>query len=254
MQEQIPAVRRALEVLRLLAARPAPLPASTIARELGLPRSSTYHLLNALADQGFVTHLPEERRYSLGVAAFEIGSAYLRVTPLERLGRPLLTKLVADIGFTAHLGVLHGRETLYVIEARPPRPEPLVTDVGVRLPAQLTASGRAMLAALPANQLRALFPSADTLVDRTGVGPRTLTALRRTLTAERKQGYAEEDGEVTEGYASVAVAVRDHTGRPAAAVATTFRSGSLDHAGRAQIARLVRKTADTFTRRLGGTP
>jgi DNA-binding IclR family transcriptional regulator len=241
-------------VLRLLAARPGPLPASTIARELALPRSSTYHLLTVLADQGFVIHLPEERRYALGVTAFEIGSAYLRTTPLERLGRPLLTRLVADIGYTAHLGVLHGRETLYVIEARPPRPEPLVTDVGVRLPAQLTASGRAMLAALPANQLRALFPTADTLVDRTGIGPRTLTALRRILAAERKLGYAEEDGEVTAGYASVAVAVLDHTGRPTAAVATTFRSIAVDSARRAEIARLVRKTADTFTRRLGGQP
>ncbi|GAA1704830.1 IclR family transcriptional regulator [Fodinicola feengrottensis] len=254
MQDQIPAVRRALEVLRLLAARPGPLPASAIARELGLPRSSAYHLLSVLADQGFVIHLPEERRYALGVTAFEIGSAYLRTTPLERLGRPLLTRLVADIGFTAHLGVLHGRETLYVIETRPPRAEPLVTDVGVRLPAQLTASGRAMLAALPANQLRALFPTADTLVDRTGVGPRTLTALRRILTSERKTGYAEEDGEVTTGYASVAVAVLDHTGRPAAAVATTFRSTAVDSAGRADIARFVRKTAATFTRRLGGQP
>ncbi|WP_279579262.1 helix-turn-helix domain-containing protein [Fodinicola feengrottensis] len=66
MQDQIPAVRRALEVLRLLAARPGPLPASAIARELGLPRSSAYHLLSVLADQGFVIHLPEERRYALG--------------------------------------------------------------------------------------------------------------------------------------------------------------------------------------------
>ncbi|WP_279579261.1 IclR family transcriptional regulator domain-containing protein [Fodinicola feengrottensis] len=111
-----------------------------------------------------------------------------------------------------------------------------------------------MLAALPANQLRALFPTADTLVDRTGVGPRTLTALRRILTSERKTGYAEEDGEVTTGYASVAVAVLDHTGRPAAAVATTFRSTAVDSAGRADIARFVRKTAATFTRRLGGQP
>ena len=43
----------------------APLPASAIARDLELPRSSTYHLLNVLKDEGFVVHLPEQRRYGL---------------------------------------------------------------------------------------------------------------------------------------------------------------------------------------------
>ena len=110
-----------------------------------------------MAEEGFVTHLPEERRYGLGVAAFEIGSAYSRQEPLQRLARPLMARLV-DVRHTAHLAVLHGREVLYVVEERAPG-RPLVTDVGVRLPAQLAASGRAMLAALPAAQVRALFPS-----------------------------------------------------------------------------------------------
>jgi hypothetical protein len=51
---------------------------------------------------------------------------------------------------SAHLAVLNGRDVLYVLEERAPGKPPLVTDVGVRLPAQLTASGRAILAAVPA--------------------------------------------------------------------------------------------------------
>ena len=57
--------------------------------------------------------------------------------------------------------MLHGRDVLYVVEERAPGRPPLVTDVGVRLPAHLTASGRAILAALPAAQVRALYPDAD---------------------------------------------------------------------------------------------
>ena len=90
--------RRALAVLRLLASAAEPLPAAGIARSLGLPRSSTYHLRSAMAEEGFVTHLPEDRRWGLGVAAFEIGSAYLRQGPLERLARPLLHRLVDRSG------------------------------------------------------------------------------------------------------------------------------------------------------------
>src|SRR4051794_41925746 len=92
--EQVPAARRVLAVLRLLASSARPLAASTIARELSLPRSSTYHLLTAMAEDGFVTYLPEDRLWGLGVTAFEIGSAYLRQGPLERLARPPLVRLV----------------------------------------------------------------------------------------------------------------------------------------------------------------
>src|ERR1019366_124615 len=87
-----PAARQALAVLRLLARHTEPVPASAIARDLGLPRSSVYHLLTVLCDQGFVVHLADERRYGLGVAAFELGSAYGRQAPLQRLARQLLVR------------------------------------------------------------------------------------------------------------------------------------------------------------------
>jgi DNA-binding IclR family transcriptional regulator len=59
-------------------------------------------------------------------------------------------------------------------------------------------------------------------VDRTGTGPRSLTALHSVLTQARQRGYAVEDGEVSPGLASVAVAVHDHNRQPIAAVAVTY--------------------------------
>jgi DNA-binding IclR family transcriptional regulator len=219
----VPALRRGLAILQVLAGRAGPVSAGVIARDLDLPRSTTYHLLAELVAAGFVTHLPEERRYGLGMAAFELGSAYLRHDPLERLAGPLLRRLVDQVGRTAHLGVLHAGESLYLIKERPSQPQTLVTDVGVRLPAQLTASGRAMLAHLPAAHVRALLPSSERFVRRTDRGPRNLPELRRLLAAERRRGWAVEDGFVTAGFASVACAVFDHGARPIAAISVTFR-------------------------------
>src|SRR6476469_2479965 len=144
----VPAAGHALDVLTLLGRHVAPVPASAIARDLGLPRSTTYHLLGVLVDRGFVVHLPEERRYGLGVAAFELGSAYARQEPLRWIAGTVLSRLVDATTHNGHLAVLHGRDVLYVIEERAAGRPSLVTDVGVRLPAHLTASGRAMLADL----------------------------------------------------------------------------------------------------------
>ena len=246
----MPAADYALRALKLLARHTAPLPASAIARELGLPRSSTYHLLGVLVQEGFVVHLPEERRYGLGVTAHEIGSAYLRQEPLRWIAQTVLTRLVSATTHNAHLAVLHGRDVLYVIEERAPARPALVTDVGVRLPAHLTASGLAMLAHLPPRQIDALFPSRRALTRRHDAGPASLTQLRAALAQARRAGHAEEDGFVTPGFASVAAAVLDHTGHPAAAVAVTFPTGTADPD---RLATHVRRSAARVSTRIRGT-
>ena len=242
---QVPAATRTLRVLRFLAAQPAPVPLERIARTVGMPRSSAYHLLAAMVEEGFVVHLPEERRYGLGVAAFEVGSGYARQEPLQRLARRPLAALVDETGESAHLAVMHGRDVLYVLEERAPGRPPLVTDVGVRLPAHLTASGRAMLAALPAAQVRALYPDRSAFVQRHGTGPASLSGLRALLAETRHRGWAVEDGEVTPGLASVAAVVTDHNDHPVAGVAVTFAGDAPPG-----LAPRVRRVADALSARL----
>lgn len=246
---QVPAATRALRVLRFLAGQPDPVPLDRIMRACELPRSTTYHLLNAMIEEGFVVHLADEHRYGLGLAAFEIGSGYARQEPLQRLARRPLALLVDRVGHSAHLAVLHGREVLYVLEDRASGRPPLVTDVGVRLPAHLTASGRAILALLPSSQVRALYSTSADFVDRTGRGPRTLSGLRTVLSDARQRGYATENGEVTTGLASVAVAVLDHNQHPVAAVAVTYPEDAADGA----LAEAVAATAAQLTGRISGT-
>lgn len=248
---QVPAAARTLAVLRYLAQQPRPATAAAIARDLGLPRSSTYHLLDVLAAEAFVTHLPEERRWALGVGAFELGSAYLRRDPLERLARPLLHRLAHDTAIAAHLAILDGRDIVYLVTERPPLTVPLVVDVGVRLPAHLTASGRALLAEQTRAQIHASFPSRAALPLRTGVGPTTPAELRRILERVRADGYGSEDGEIDPTLASVAVAARDHAGRAVAAVTLTFPASDHDPPRRAELAARAGDTAARLSGRLG---
>lgn len=244
---QVPAATRTLRVLRFLASQPDPVSLERIARACDLPRSTAYHLLRTMAEEGFVSHLVEEHRFGLGLAAFEVGSGYARQAPLQRIARRAVAALADRTGESAHLAVLHGRDVLYVVEERAPGRPPLVTDVGVRLPAHLTASGRAILAGLPRAQVRALYPSAAAFVDRTGTGPCTPTGLRTLLTETRQRGWATEDGEVTPGLASVGAAVVDHNGHPVAGVAVTYEAGDPT-----RLSEEVRRTADLITQRLGG--
>lgn len=250
---KVPAAENTLRILEWLGTQRGPVAAATVAGALGLPRSTVYHLLAVLCDHGFVLHFPEAKRYGLGVAAYELSSAFSRQEPLSRLGRPILAALVDGIGESGHVAVLHGRDVVYIVEERAPRRPRLVTDVGVRLPSHLTASGRALLATLPAGQLRALYPDAAAFEDRGGAGPHSYGELKRVVAEVRERGYATEDGEVTPGFASVAVSVRDHAGWPAAGIAVTFPRENIAQDRWDALAERVGEAAVELSRRIRGS-
>ena len=250
----MPAARSALGVLRLLAARSGPVPASTIARELGVPRSSVYQLLKVMLDEGFVLHYPEDHAYGLSGLVSEIGTSALQSERLARLAKPMLDRLVASLGLpvVAHLAVLGGADVVYAARVQGFRAPTTVSAIGVRLPAHLTATGRAMLALLPAGQVRALYPSREALIRRHDAGPSSLAELDALLGSTRDRGWAVEEGDVTAEYGSVGASAIDRNGYPAAAIGLTFRLVAMDAAGWTQLGEAARRTADALTARLTG--
>ena len=251
--ESAPAARQTLAILKHLSVQRGPVAASTIASALGLPRSTVYRLLGVLEEEGFVLHFAEARRFGIGLAAFEISSGFSRQEPLSRLGGPILASLVDRLGESAHRGVLHGRAVISLVEERAPRRPSLVTDVGVRLPSHLTASGRALLATLPRTQLRALFPGASAFAQRSDHPVSSYSKLTRLLDEARSRGYATEEGDITPGLASVAVAALDHSGWPAASIAVTF-SAELPPERWPEIAAHAGAAAAELARRIHGRP
>ncbi|WP_334123002.1 IclR family transcriptional regulator [Glutamicibacter sp.] len=253
MGSKVPAADNTLRILRLLASRKNPTPAAMIASLLQLPRSSVYQLLTVMNERGFVTHYPEDKSYGLGIAAFELSSAYTRQEPLARLGAPLIAQLVDKVGESAHLAILHGSDVLYIVEERAKGRPSLVTDVGVRLPSHLTASGRAILAALPKSQVRALYPNAASFTDRVEQSSITsYSQLRRELEQCTQRGYAVERGDVTEDFHSLAVEIRDANDWPVAAVAVTFLAEKVPEERRDLLRAHIRSTATALTSRIQG--
>ena len=215
---KVPAATHTLAILRLLMTTDAPISAARIATQLQLPRSTTYQLLKVMVEAGFVMHLKSHRTYGLGAAAYSLAQAYSTQQPLVRASTRHAQALAKLVGGSAHVSRLSsGMEVLYVLEERSAAAVSLITDVGVRLAAERTASGRAMLAALPDAELKAR-------VDAAGLG-RQWQKIHTMVQQVRLRGWAEETEEVSVGQSSIAAAVLDHTGRPAAALAVTFTPG-----------------------------
>lgn len=267
---QVPAATRAVGLLTALAKAPQPLTATAIAQRLAMPRSSTYQLLEVLEQSGFVTHYPDQARWGLGVAAFELGTAYLRQDPLQRLAQPLAQQLVRRLesgpdalrhAVVAQFGILDGVDSVYLLKetTHPTNSAQIsvLSEVGVRLPAHLTATGRAILAGQSAAQLRATlatFTKTDgRLALRTLLGPATLGDLKRLLASEARRGYSVEHGFVTEGFSTVAVAARNHHGITTAAFGITFRTNEITETQLSRLAEMLGQTAQRLSQRLGAS-
>lgn len=245
---------RVLRILERLAHSATPMPTMALARECDIPKSSMHHLLNIMLEHHFVTYYEKERAWGLGVSAFEIGSAYLRSRPLQRLGRQRLVSLTRQTRKTSHLAILHGIDVLYIDKEEPPSDVPrLITEVGVRLPAHLTSVGMAILANLPAAQVRALYGNHQ-LVNRTGSGPRDLHELMPMLARVRDVGYAYDPHMTTPGVCCVAAPVFARDGQPTAALGITFLASAPKAEVVAALGEALKKESRRLSRALGWQP
>jgi IclR family pca regulon transcriptional regulator len=180
-----------------------------------------------------------------------LAQAYLGGAGLDRRMQPTLEALAHRIGESTSLTVLDWPDIVNVARAEAPdRPFRHTLTVSARMAAHATASGRVLMATLPASDLAAIL--AAPLARYT---PRTITdpaALRRALAECREAGFAVLDGELEEGFASAAVPLTDSSGHLVAALATSSHSGRRDAAAlRAEVVPLMQVASREMSALLG---
>ena len=167
--------------------------------------------------------------------------------------RPLLEQLARSLSETVHLAVLEGTSVRYLDAVESSRALRVAARTGSALPANCTASGKAMLAALPESELAALFDDARV----PGLTARSVTRLA-DLAAElrlvRQRGYALNREESEEGVASVAVAVFGPGDSPVAALVVSAPVARLGADVAARIATQLRAEADRLAGLTGLRP
>jgi IclR family transcriptional regulator, blcABC operon repressor len=193
-----PAVTRAGVILDLLAENGGEAAGpSELARRLGLPKSSIANICNALADIGLVRRVGTG--FALGRKLAELGGAYLASVDLVQEFYEAAQLLPVGSEETVQLAVLDGLEMTYLARHDGRQPVRLTSQIGRRLPATVTATGKAALASLAEDELADRLGGADSLPTFTPNSIGTVEALRADLVAVRERGYSMDDEETVEG-------------------------------------------------------
>jgi DNA-binding IclR family transcriptional regulator len=245
----VPAVTRALRLLDTLAERREAMGLVRLAQTLALPKSSVHGLCNTMLRLGYLRR-QSDGAFLLGPRVMRLADAFIASIDVAQEFAALWKETASLPDETIILSVLSGTDVVYVGVRNGSRPLGLAFNVGMRLPAHLAATGKAMLAFHDREFVRRLFP-AELQPGAPGRAPCTLDVLLAELEVIRRRGHSIDDEGIREGVYCVGAPVFDASGQPVAGVGVCVHKGRLGQEGGERQLQAVLDAARLLSARLG---
>ena len=217
MPQSVRSVERALDILLCFTREEHARSLTQIAESVHMSKTTVHRLLTTLENKRFITRDKVTGLYRLGFRFIEMASLVLQDVELHRWAHPYLQRLSAEFGETVDLSILDGSHVIYLEVIESPQRVKLAAAVGQRLPAFLTASGKALLAYLPEEQVRKII--SDNLAESSNHPAAPVSEMIADLQATAERGYAISEQEYEEAINAVAAPIFDAEKHPIASIA-----------------------------------
>jgi IclR family acetate operon transcriptional repressor len=250
---QVQSLLRAIRILKALAQAGPGLTLTDTAHTVGLAPSTAHRLLTTLQYERLVRFDPATALWSIGVEAFNIGSAFLHIRDLAAVARPVMRRLMEESGETVNLAVEDQGEAIYLAQVECREMMRALAKSGARVPLHGSAVGKALLAAMPDSQVAKILQKRG-LPKLTEQTIDTPAKLRVALQQVRDQGFAIDDEEHAIGLRCVAAVIYDEHAEPAAAVSLSGPMARIPDTRIGVLGAQVAKAAADISHELGGMP
>lgn len=211
---------RLFDLLEVLVREGRPLTLAEAVAASGWPKPTVHRLLGQLEAGELLAREPDGRRYAVAPRLLQLAESALAGSTQQGVRHAVLRQLVAEVGESCNLTALSGAEVVYLDRIESAFPLQFNLRPGTRVPIHCSASGKLLLAHLPAAQRNALLDGMP-LTRYTATTLCSREALEAEFRRIRKDGYAVDAEEFVEGLVCVAVPVpaRQSGGLPRCAVA-----------------------------------
>jgi DNA-binding IclR family transcriptional regulator len=246
-----PAVDRALDILEFMAEHPRPFGATELSRILEIPLNSVFRILKRLTEREYAIQDPLSGGYQLSTRVFTLGMSLYTRFELRQRARPHLEWLCAETEETVQLQVPHGDRVLVLDTVNPEVSFYLRVVPGSRVYYHANAYGKAMLAFMSEEEVKAILPAR-----LPALTTKTITLLRDLLAHlewTRRTGLAYDDEEYTSGIICIGSPVFDVQGKIAAGLGVTAIASLVDKKQRHAFEQLVLECAFRVSKAVGYT-
>jgi DNA-binding IclR family transcriptional regulator len=248
----VPSVEKAVAILNLLAAEASSMSLAKIAKSSGLPKSTTFALCCSLLNTRMVVRR-EDGTYEVGPHVVELARAYMAQTDLpQAFVRACAETKILPLE-TLVLAVLDGTDVVYLAQRRGERPLGITYEIGLRLPAHCTASGKSLLSSQPPEVVRRTYAGRGALTPLTEHSVHTVDDLLEQLIIVRAQGFALDREETAVGMVCVGAPIIAAGAEPVGAVAVSLVEARItDDAMLASVVEDIKTLAGAISVMLGG--
>jgi len=249
----IQSVDRALTILSLFNHRRPRLGITEISRILGLPKGTVHGLVRTLLRARFLEQELEGRKYQLGLKIYEMGISLVGNLEINQKAAGALNKLSKNCRLVSRMAVWDGDSALIILTIDPHFTSPFFSQIGPRIPGHSTAVGKAILAFIDEQALRAYLDRAD-LIPYT---PKTLTQRKQLLSdlgKIRQRGYSMDQEETVLGLFCIGAPVFGQGGNPVASISLSGDPKYFTGKRLQGMSERLLKTAGDISRTMGHFP
>ncbi len=245
---QAPSVKKAFQILDLVARRDNRLTISDLSRELGIGKSTVHGITQALEGIGAIVRDDKTKRYTLGMTLLELARTVYARIDLKDVARPILEDLMRSTRQSVFLGMRSSDRVSIIDLVESTQDLKITAHIGAMLPLLVGATGKVFMAFLAEDEaaqlIRAVGLRQDT--ERSITDPdRYMEEIRRA----RISGYALDDEEYLQGVRAVAVPIHA-PGRQMSAIWVVGFTQSMKAEKMTAIAMQTKRAAEAISQKL----
>ncbi|HXG50043.1 MAG TPA: IclR family transcriptional regulator [candidate division Zixibacteria bacterium] len=225
-----------------------------ISRRFGFPPSTTRRLLKVMISRRLIEQDERTQLYRLGFGVMYLASLVRDGLDIRKIALPIMERLMSETGENIGLHELRDGKRVCVekVESREVLRDTIL--IGDQFPAHCGATGKALLAFAPEEELQAYLKSRplEALTPRTITDPKKLLV---ELAKVRRAGFAFSCGErVMDGLCAISAPIFESDGRVRYTLTITLTPFRLRAKGRERLVLAVRRAADEISRLLAASP
>ncbi|WP_342599192.1 IclR family transcriptional regulator C-terminal domain-containing protein [Psychrobacillus sp. FSL H8-0483] len=243
--DYIQSLDRGLQVIQAFSQNNQLLTVSHVSQITGLSRPTARRILLTLEHLGFAEST--NGVFSLTARTLSLGYAYLSSNNTWSIAQTFMRDFVNKTGESCSISILDGTDIIYVARVSTKRIMSINLDVGSRLPAYATSMGHVLLANLSKDKLEAYFHTTqlERFTDKTIIDKNQLINI---LEVVRQKQWGGVDQQLEEGLRSIAVPLRNASGKVFAAINCSAHAGRITkEALREELLPLLQETAEKIS-------
>ena len=242
-----------LDLIELLVTNQYDFGVREAARALELPKSTVYRYLLALEQRKILEVDPASKKYRIGLNLYRLASMALAGVELRKISLPYMEELRDKTNETVYLYIYEYDYITYVEKVDCSHTVRHVLEIGKAYPLPLGASGKAILAFLPEEEV-------DRILSKTKIPPatpRTITdpnKLKESLPEIRKKGFVLTFGERVPDVAGITAPIFSQQKKVIGGINLTIPISRFEQEKSLAYSKLVKECARKISLKMGYLP